>query len=67
MDKKFAWLGTDDHVGRHSAVRAPDPKDRWSLTLSLFDKIVWINPNFLVSPFCVVFKEFVVENLLKIV
>jgi hypothetical protein len=64
VNEDFTWLGTDNDVGGDSAVRAPNPKDRWSLSLSLFEEKLWVNIQFFLYPFQVVFQQFFVESLL---
>lgn len=65
VNEDFTWLGTNNDVGGDSAVRAPNPKDRWSLPLSLFEEKLWVNVQFFLYPFQVVFQQFFVESLLE--
>ena len=65
VNEDFTWLGTDNDVGGDSAVRAPNPKDRWSLPLSLFEEKLWVNVQFFLYPNQVVLQQFFVESLLR--
>ena len=43
VNEDFTWLGTDNDVSGDSAVRAPNPKNRWSLSLRLFEEKLWVD------------------------
>jgi hypothetical protein len=64
VDENFTRLCTNDYICGHSAVRATNPKNRWSLSLSLFDKVLRVNRQLRLNPFLVVLQEFLVKPFL---